>query len=160
MTGIKRNLNKYLLVLSLRLLAATKPPSVDNKHRHSAGAGSGHHGYIDEVVRLLRGQKQMKLDEADKDGTLLPSSLFTTLQFSGDSIASMDCASAVNPKCWLVACCSECSQPTRTLHGTSMPPWLDMTSNAVSIPVRSQIKLGDRRGLEHLHSERRMGSYW
>ena len=44
MTGIKRNLNKYLLVLSLRLLAATKPPSVDNKHRHSAGAGSGHHG--------------------------------------------------------------------------------------------------------------------
>ena len=38
MTGIKRNLNKYLLVLSLRLLAATKPPSVDNKHRHSAGA--------------------------------------------------------------------------------------------------------------------------
>ena len=26
-------------------------------------------------------------------------------------IAPMDCASAVNPKCWLVACCSECSQP-------------------------------------------------
>ena len=111
-------------------------------------------------MRLLRGQKQMKLDEADKDGTLLPSSLFTTLQFSGDSIAPMDCASAVNPKCWLVACCSECSQPTGALHGTSMPPWLDMTSNAVSIPVRSQIKLGDRRGLEHFHSERRMGSYW
>ena len=99
----------------------------------------------------------MKLDEAYKDGSLLPSSLFTTLQFSRDSMAPMDCASAVNPKCWLVACCSECSQPTA---GTSMPPWLDMTSNAVSIPVRSQIKLRDRRGLEHLHSERRMGSYW
>ena len=111
-------------------------------------------------MRLLRGQKQMILDEDFKDVTLLPSSLFTTLQFSGDSIAPMDCASAVNPKCWLVACCSECSQPTGALHGTSMPPWLDMTSNAVSIPVRSQIKLGDRRGLEHFHSERRMGSYW
>ena len=61
----------------------------------------------------------MKLDGHYKDGTLLPSSLFTTLQFSGDSIAPMDCASAVNPKCWLVACCSGCSQPTVALHGTS-----------------------------------------
>ena len=58
----------------------------------------------------------MKLDEADKDGTLLPSSLFTNLKFSGESTAPLDCASAVNPKCWLVACCSECSQPTGALQ--------------------------------------------
>ena len=105
----------------------------------------------------------MKLDEDYKAGTLLPSSLsfFTTLQFSGESVAPMDCVSAVNPKCWLVACCSECSPPSHWgIAAASMPAWLDMTSNAVSIPVRSQIKLGDRRRLEHLHPERRMGSYW